>query len=405
MKRHLKNNTKTILGLLTLIPIIITMTTNAYAEESEFNNGDVTAPELPPYQNGLLDNTNDFGGHGDNGVYGPNVDEANGIHITPIKTTFEPTGVTCEMQEHGTVLICAIYGLEIETIEFPTTTVEEFGELNGGEETPKPPIVPPDLQPQEPKSFEERTLEQLQAMEDEGIILSSTQMELKLILESNRDVCDFGTEHGKNIQDESYHELPTDIVDIAKNPDYSTNVLIGKYKKLNQACTEWDNNKASILGPEYLTRQEHAQQAVEEALERVAYLESLTHQYDSLSVNDYQETIEDAESELCDSNLYSAHTKSTYDYCDVEVTLGENRGGYVDTSTNPIVQQYLESKETGINIVNPDLTPETYISPMDNARSYMKVYGYIPVEVAQQLTAEQLTELLEEIKITQGEAS
>ena len=365
-------------------------------------NGDITAPKEVAYQNGLADHSSEFGGHGENRVYGPNPAEGNGIwQQHEIQVPFEVAGVQCTLNESELTYACIFYGIGLESVEIiqhdtvaelsPATVIEP--ELNGA--VLKHEVEEPDA----PKSFEQRTLEQLQKMEDEGVELSTTQMQLKLTLESHLKECDFGTEHGKGIQDTVTHLLPANIIELARNTDYSTNVLFGNYKKLDIACEEWDRHKASIFGDEYLKRLEDAQKARDNALARIAYLESLSHDYGpSLSKSDLLEQQGQAENIFCASTLYQNHTKATYGCIDVEVP--QNRGGYTDTSTHPLVLQYLQSKETGINVVNPDLTPENYLSPLEKAKSYMKAYPSedIPLEIIKELSAEQFEKLKQHIE-------
>lgn len=277
-------------------------------------------------------------------------------------------------------------GQTISPIKEETTTEDIAGEIA--------PVIEV-IEPPKELTREEKILQRLVEL-DERDELNPTQQELKLALEAKKRTCDFGTEEGKRVQDEAYIDIPVNIIELAKNPDYSTNVYLGNLKKTTLACELWDLHKGTQLGPEYLNRIDDAEKAEQEALARIAYLESLTHQYDApLSRHDLLEEEETAYGDLCTLGIFGDATK--VDYGCKDVIAPDNRGGFVDISEHPINLEYLKSQETGEIAENPREIAGVFVSPDVVAFQYYEAYGYVPDEMMKELTNAQKIKLIEKI--------
>lgn len=399
--------TKNIFAIVAFAAILaLVMPSSALAEEQEFgelNEGEGTPkppviempnggmdPDMP---NGvMIDNQNN-----DNGLYAPNPAEANGVWKYEIQSPFEATGISCNVVEVDTVMMCVFYGADIEKIEL----LEDFEDnISLGLPEPEPEEIFVDLngvmsnEPEpEPKSEKQSAIEYLESLKEEGKIMPSEREVLRLLLDAQKR-CEFGVEEGEAIQTYAYFDVPKSAVDITRSFNYDRNHLLSSIAKLIESCDTWSTYKGIHLGPEYTNKILADKDAVEKEFKRLGDLHALSWNYDVLSEHDFIEATEDATSAFCESSLYGNHTKANYG-C---LNIGEapNRGGYSDVSQNPIMLQYLESKETGINIVNPDETPENYVSPKDSARNYLNVYGHIPAQVLSMITADELADLLAE---------
>ena len=353
---------------------------NSFAEEKEeqtqYHNGDITRPITT--------------GESLNGVTLQ--------HSYEIQVPFDPTGISCELVEEDLVYICFFYGGD--------EPIELVDELEIGIPDPQPEVIDVDLNgvmshesetqvihEEPPKTNVDILIERLEVLEASGEIRPSDQELLNKSREAKK-TCQFGIKEGEAIQEKRTFDIPQTAIDITRSFKYDSNTQLEAVATLIQECDHWEKYMPFGLGPEYLKKIKDANDALEAIELRNAYLDELAFQYSpALSDHDLIEQREDAQDTFCDHTMYQNHTK--YDYGCIDIEVPENRGGYTDTSQHPLVLQYLQSKETGINVVNPDETPDNYLSPLDKAKSYMKAYPAddIPLEIIKELSSEEFEKL------------
>ena len=391
--------TQTTIMLIAVIVAVSTTTSFAYADG--LDNG--VAPGIP-----VIDN--------------------NGImrYDLTIQVPFDVTGHSCEVTGPGQVMVCIIQGMDSPQIDLeeamfiPPENVEVTIQCAEGEELDSEtgiclPWLPPEFngavtqEPEEKKTEKQTNIERLKELQASGFILPS-EFEVLRLLEKAEVACELGVNEWQDIQTYAYFDIPKDQVDITRSFKYDRNHLLSSLAKLIETCEHVVPYGKEHLGAEYTNRIVADKDAVENELKRISDLSALSFNYGAaLSEHDLIEAAQDANDTICNSTLYGEHTKANYGCLNIEEA--PNRGGYTDVSKNSIYMQYLESKETGINVVNPDKTPDDYLSAYDKAKSYVTTYRDLPFEIIKELTAEEIERLieyinsLEEIPAIEGETN
>ena len=185
--------------------------------------------------------------------------------------------------------------------------------------------------------------------------------QLLILLKRAQDECYFGIEQGAPIQQYALFAIPKGNLYI-DDTDFSKYNMLGKLAKLIEACTAWDKYRVSHLGQQYSDINQAGLDATpfvpsavlgENVTNTKEYMERFISEHDII------EEEEDAADFMCSMEGQQRGLCSEFFY-------GMNRGGYVDTTDNPILSKYLQYKaqpELAVGEPRYDVTenPKCYI--------------------------------------------
>ena len=205
-----------------------------------------------------------------------------------------------------------------------------------------------------------RTIERIeQDLIDRPDAVPNAEKQLLILLKRAQEECYFGVEQGAPIQAYALFGIPEGSLYI-DDTDFSKYTQLGKIAKLIQACINWDAYRVTHLGQQYsdIADADEAKAILQEIREKTrqdfadAVMVNITktdeYMNRAISPHDILEEAEDATNEFCTSQNFGNATKLLYG---CNVTLPDNQGGYVETTSNPVMQKFFEYKNDPENAV------------------------------------------------------
>jgi len=243
-------------------------------------------------------------------------------------------------------------------IDIPTDIPEETVEEAIEEQIP---IVPEVTMTREERNIQ-RIIDKIELdLQERPDAVPNADRQLLILLQRAQDECYFGIEQGAPIQQYALFAIPKGSLYI-DDTDFSRNQMLGDIAKLIEACIGWDKYRVSHLGQQYADINQAGIDATpfvpsavlgENVTNTKEYMERFISEHDIL------EEEEDAADFMCSMKGQQRGLCSEFFY-------GTNRGGYVDTTDNPILSKYLQYKaqpELAVGEPRYDVTenPKCYI--------------------------------------------
>jgi len=255
--------------------------------------------------------------------------------------------------------------------DIPEETVEEITEEE---------IV---TEPEVKLTREERTIQRMidkitTDLQENPKRVGTAERQLLDLLTRAQDECYFGIEQGAPIQQYALFPIPKGSFYL-EGTDLSTHKMLGDIAKLVEACVAWDKYRFSHLGQQYLDiaiasasvtgletqRQLDRQEFVDAFMVNITQTDEWRNA--AISAHDILEEEEDAADFMCSMEGQQRGLCSEFFY-------GMNRGGYVDTTDNPILSKYLQYRaepESAVGEPRYDMTTNAKCAIMS---AYVKQY-------------------------------
>lgn len=183
----------------------------------------------------------------------------------------------------------------------------------------------------------QRTIDRIeQDLIDRPDAVPNADKQLLILLKRAQDECYFGIEQGAPIQAYALFGIPAGSLYI-DDTDFSRHVQLGKIAKLIEACIGWDKYRVSHLGQQYSDINQAGIDAtpfVPSAVISENVTNTIEYMQRFISEHDVIEEAEDAAEFMCTKEGKSRGL------CGKEFG-GVNKGGYVNTTDNPIISKYL----------------------------------------------------------------